>query len=80
MTKQEDFKNIDTRTGFRVLDKDRAIIERGKMESYFGRGKEDIIEFSIFDASDNQLPQGDSGQLTRHIPLSLHRILLNTFL
>lgn len=70
----EDFKNIDTRTGFRVLDKDRAIIERGKMESYFGRGKEDIIEFSIFDASDNQLPQGDSGQLTRHIPLSAQNI------
>ena len=45
------------------------LLNVGKMESYFGRGKEDIIEFSIFD-SDNQLPQGDSGQLTRHIPLS----------
>ena len=26
----KDFKNIDTRTAFRVLEKDRAIIERGK--------------------------------------------------
>ena len=73
----EDFKNIDTRTGFRILDKDRAIIERGKMESYFGRGKEDFIEFSIFDASDNQLPQGESGELTRHI--SLNRLNINEY-
>ena len=73
----EDFKNIDTRTGFRILDKDRAIIERGKMESYFGRGKEDFIEFSIFDASDNQLPQGQSGELTRHI--SLNRLNINEY-
>ncbi len=73
----EDFKNIDTRTGFRILDKDRAIIERGKMESYFGRGKEDFIEFSIFDASDNQLPQGEAGELTRHI--SLNRLNINEY-
>ena len=71
---QEDFKNIDTRTGFRILDKDRAIIERGKMSSFFGRGQEDIIEFVIFDANDNQLPQGDSGELTRHISINVQNI------
>ena len=66
----EDFKNIDKRTAFRVLDKDRAIIERGKKLSRFGSGKEDFLEFTLYDASDNQLPQGDSGELTRHISLN----------
>ena len=45
----KDFKNIDTRTSFRVLEKDRTIIERGKRLSNFGSGKEDFIEFTLYD-------------------------------
>ena len=37
--------------------------------STFGRGREDFIEFTLYDA-DNQLPQGDSGELTRHININ----------
>ena len=44
----EDFKNIDTRTGLRLLGKDLEIIQRGMRESNFGKGKEDIIEFTIY--------------------------------
>ena len=73
----KDFKNIDTRTAFRVLEKDRAIIERGKRLSNFGSGKEDFIEFTLYDASDNQLPQGESGELTRHI--SLNQLNINEY-
>ena len=65
-----DFKNTERRTAFRILDKDRAIIERGIALSNFGRGKEDFIEFTLYDASDNQLPQGDSGELTRYISIN----------
>ena len=43
-------------------------------ESNFGKGKEDIIEFTIYDASDNQLPQGESGELTRHISINIQNI------
>lgn len=70
----EDFKNIDTRTGLRLLGKDLEIIQRGMRESNFGKGKEDIIEFTIYDASDNQLPQGESGELTRHISINIQNI------
>ena len=73
----KDFKNIDTRTAFRVLEKDRVIIERGKRLSNFGSGKEDFIEFTLYDASDNQLPQGESGELTRHI--SLNQLNINEY-
>ena len=65
-----DFKNTEVRTAFRILDKDRAIIERGMRLSTFGRGREDFIEFTLYDAADNQLPQGDSGELTRHININ----------
>lgn len=65
-----DFKNTQVRTAFRILDKDRAIIERGIALSNFGKGKEDFIEFTLYDASDNQLPQGDSGELTRYISIN----------
>ena len=70
----EDFKNIDTRTGLRLLGKDLEIIQRGMRESNFGKGKEDIIEFTIYDASDNQLPQGESGEWTRHISINIQNI------
>ena len=56
-----DLKNTEVRIT-RILDKDRAIIERGMRLSTFGRGS--LIEFTLYDAADNQLPQGDSGELT----------------
>lgn len=72
-----DFKNTQRRDAFRILDKDRAIIERGIALSNFGRGKEDFIEFTLYDASDNQLPQGDSGELTRYI--SINQLNINEY-
>ena len=41
-----------------------------------GRGKEDFIEFSIFGGI-NQLPQGESGELTRRI--SLNELNINEY-
>ena len=35
---------------FQVLEKDGVIIERGKRLSNFGSGKEDFIEFTLYDA------------------------------
>ena len=72
-----DFKNIETRTAFRILDKDRKIIERGIQLSQFGKGKEDFIEFTMYDASNNQLPQGESGELTRYI--SVNQLNINEY-
>lgn len=72
-----DFKNTEQRTAFRILDKDRKIIERGISLSNFGKGKEDFIEFTLYDAGDNQLPQGDSGEYTRYI--SINQLNINEY-
>jgi hypothetical protein len=68
------FKEIIDKKGFRVNAKDRAIFEREIGKSYFGLGISDMIEFIVYDSNDNQLPQGDSGQLVRYIPLDLENI------
>ena len=68
------FKEIIDKKGFRVNAKDRTIFEREIGKSYFGLGISDMIEFIIYDSNDNQLPQGDSGQLVRYIPLDLENI------
>ena len=68
------FKEIIDKKGFRVNAKDRAIFEREIGKSYFGLGISDMIEFIVYDSNDNQLPQGDSGQLVRYIPLDVENI------
>jgi hypothetical protein len=68
------FKEIVDKKGFRVNAKDRAIFEREIGKSYFGLGISDMIEFIVYDSNNNQLPQGDSQQLVRYIPLDVENI------
>lgn len=68
------FKDIIDKKGYKVNAKDRVIFEREVGKAYFGLGISDMIEFIVFDSSDNQLPQGDNGQLVRYIPLDNENI------
>ena len=71
------FKEVIDRKGYRLDAKDRKIFERELSNSLFGlddsnwyrHNKTDVIEFILYDSSDNQLPQGDSGELVRYIYL-----------
>jgi hypothetical protein len=68
------FKEIVDKKGYKVNAKDRAIFEREIGKSYFGLGISDTIEFIVYDSNNNQLPQGDSGQLVRYISLDIENI------
>jgi hypothetical protein len=61
------FKEVVDKKGYKVDSKDRAIFEQEVAKSYFGLGTADTIEFVLYDASDNVLPQGDSGDKVRYI-------------
>ena len=71
------FKDIIDKRGYRVDKKDREIFERALAKSAFGirldniyrHGKTDMVEFVLYDSNDNQLPQGESGDLVRYIYL-----------
>jgi hypothetical protein len=71
------FKEIVNKVGYKVSKKDREIFERTLAKSAFGlrledifrHGKTDTIEFVLYDSNDNQLPQGESGELVRYIYL-----------
>jgi hypothetical protein len=63
------FKEILDNKGYRINSKDRAIFEQGNLQSFFGFGEKDAIEFIVYDINDNQLPQKD-GKLIRYVPLS----------
>lgn len=63
------FKEILDNKGYRINSKDRAIFEQGNLQSFFGFGEQDAIEFIVYDINDNQLPQKD-GKLIRYVPLS----------
>jgi hypothetical protein len=63
------FKDIIERRGYKVESEDRKIFEKEIGKSYFGLGNADMIEFILFDASENQLPQGEDGKLVRYISL-----------
>lgn len=63
----KDFKKIEDRKGYLVEDDDRQIFEKEIGKAYFGLGTADMIEFVLYDSSDNPLPQGDSGRLVRYI-------------
>lgn len=68
------FKEIIDNKGYRISSKDREIFEQGTLQSFFGFSDSDMIEFIIYDANDNQLPQGENGKLVRYIPLSSENI------
>jgi hypothetical protein len=61
------FKEVIDKKGYKVDSKDRAIFEQEVAKSYFGLGMADTIEFILYDASDNVLPQGDAGDKVRYI-------------
>jgi hypothetical protein len=68
------FKEIIDNKAYRISSKDRAIFEQGTLQSFFGFSNSDMIEFIMYDANDNQLPQGEFGELVRYIPLSSENI------
>ena len=61
------FKEVVDKKGYKVDSKDRVIFEQEVAKSYFGLGVADTIEFVLYDASDNVLPQGESGDKVRYI-------------
>ena len=68
------FKEIIDNKGYRISTKDREIFEEGNLQSFFGFSDSDMIEFIIYDANDNQLPQGVDGKLVRYVPLNSQNI------
>jgi hypothetical protein len=68
------FKEIIDNKAYRISSKDRAIFEQGTLQSFFGFSNSDMIEFILYDANDNQLPQGEFGELVRYIPLNSENI------
>jgi hypothetical protein len=68
------FKEILDNKAYRISSKDRAIFEQGTLQSFFGFSNSDMIEFILYDANDNQLPQGEFGELVRYIPLNSENI------
>ena len=68
------FKEIVENKGYRISSKDRAIFEQGNMQSFFGLSNSDFIEFIVYDVNDNQLPQGERGELVRYITLNTQNI------
>ena len=67
------FKEILDNKGYRINSNDRKVFENGDIQSFFGLGQNDSIEFIIYDINDNQLPQKD-GNLVRYIPLTTDNI------
>ena len=62
------FKEVAEKKGYRLDNKDRQIFEKEIKRGYFGFDVGDIIEFVIYDASDNQLPQESvNGHKVRYI-------------
>jgi len=67
------FKDIVDSKGYRISSKDRSIFETADLQSFFGLSDMDAIEFVLYDANDNQLPQGDYG-LVRYVTLNTQNI------
>ena len=67
------FKDIIDNKGYRINSKDRKIFEEGNLQSFFGFGDKDAIEFIVYDINDNQLPQIDD-KLIRYVTLSTENI------
>ena len=69
----QSIKNIINNKGYVVNSKDRAIFEQGNLQSFFGFGEKDAIEFIVYDINNNQLPQ-KNGELVRYIDLTTQNI------
>ena len=69
----QNFKDIINNKAYRIQSKDRDIFEKGNLQSFFGFSNKDAIEFIVYDANDNQLPQKDWG-LVRYIPMTSENI------
>jgi hypothetical protein len=67
------FKEVVDSKGYRIDSKDREIFEREDLQSFFGLSDSDAIEFILYDANDNQLPQSNYG-MARYIPLTTKNI------
>lgn len=67
------FKDIIDNKGYRINTNDRKVFEEGTLESFFGFGEKDAIEFIVYDLNDNQLPQIND-ELVRYIPLNTQNI------
>jgi hypothetical protein len=67
------FKEIIENKGYRISTQDREVFEQGNLQSFFGLGEQDAIEFVVYDVNDNQLPQ-TTGELVRYIPLNTQNI------
>ena len=61
------FKEIVDRRGYKVESEDRQVFEKEISKSNFGLGCADMIEFILYDSNNNQLPQGESGDMVRYI-------------
>ena len=69
------FKDIINNKGYRVSSDDRKIFEEGNLQSFFGLGDSDAIEFIVYDSNDNQLPQkAANGKTVRYVPLTSSNI------
>lgn len=65
------FKDVIGNQGYRVDKKDREIFEREVRKGLFGNDGSDIIEFVLYDASENALPQeASNGKLVRYISIT----------
>jgi hypothetical protein len=69
----QSIKNIINNKGYVVNSKDRAIFEQGNLQSFFGFGEKDAIEFIVYDINNNQLPQ-KNGELVRYVNLTTQNI------
>ena len=65
----KNFKEIIENKAYRINPNDRNIFEQGDLQSFFGLSEDDVIEFIMYDFSENQLPQKDNG-LVRYISLT----------
>ena len=67
------FKDIIQNRGYKIDSKDRKVFEEGNLQSFFGFGESDAIEFVLYDINDNQLPQRNN-ELARYVPLTSDNI------
>ena len=65
----KNIKEIINNKGYVIDPRDRKIFENGDLQSFFGFSRTDAIEFIIYDANDNQLPQLN-GNLVRYVNLT----------
>jgi hypothetical protein len=69
----KNFKEIIQNKAYRINPNDRKIFEQGDLQSFFGLSEDDVIEFIMYDFSENQLPQKNNG-LVRYISLTNQNI------